>query len=309
MAEGSNAPSYPPTHGNYILTTVSLVFIVVGTALIWYYDSHVAVNSDAEKAANYYNFGFYWLFLASLAILHTRQMNRRGSSGLFYFFIGGLLFELICNNEIASWAYGNLYRIYSADITRLTSAPTSGDKTAVKCMLAGVIIAHIGALLAVLSSAYHQNQHFSIKGTYITLAAWLLAVPGVICLFKSNTSTLLTINSSTVVYQLTWRIVDVSLGILTVQTIGVMFDIYELVASAVVIAGTNGIFLLGDMFSLQYQRKLSSEYSNDGDKVYAGGILCWLSVLVSIVAALLYFRKRAIVYHALLPDNVKKHYF
>lgn len=290
-------PVYHPTLANHVLQAIALVLIVVGSALLWANSNNVTVDSNAQKSANYYIVGFLYIWLVSEAIVIMRARDSHASAGALYLVLGGMLFEVITRSQIISWAYSNLWRIYSADITRLSYTPTSSQSTAVKCMLAGGILAHIGALLSTVAACYHKNQHFSIKGTYISLAGWWFAIPGVLTLFTSNVCTLQTINSSTTVYLSAWLIIDTALGILVLQTIGVLFDTFELVACAVVISGTHGVFLLGDMFLLQYQRSLYPDYANDGDRVTAGGVLCWLSVLVALLGALIFFRKRHVVYY------------
>lgn len=194
-----------------------------------------------------------------------------------------------------------MWRLYSEDATRMTHHPTSTEKTAVKSMLAGCIMGHFGVVCAVISAIYTPDFKLSIRGTYMSLLGWVFAIPGAICLFCSHSATLETVNSNTAVYQTTWLILDSALGIMTIQTAGVLFDNFELVAAAAVISGTNGLFLLGDTFLLQYQRSLAPEYDGDGPIIYAGGVLCWLSIFVALWGALHYFSKRHIVYYNQLP--------
>lgn len=76
-----------------------------------------------------------------------------------------LILAVVTRNQIISYAYGNLWRLYTTDTTRMVANPTSSQQTAVKSLLAGVIMGHLGVLQAVLSSVLHRNQHFSLSGS------------------------------------------------------------------------------------------------------------------------------------------------
>ena len=50
------------------------------------------------------------------------------------------------------------------------------------------------------------------------------------------------------------------------------------------------------MLQLDYLRSLSDEYSNEQSRVYAGGILCAISIVISLIGSLLFLRKRLVQY-------------
>lgn len=293
-----SGPSFLPSLVNYALLIVSFVFVTIGSALCWSRTGSVTVDTNAQKSANYYIIGFFYVWVVAACIVYCRLKFSRATCSALYLLLGGLVFELVTRNQIVSYAYGNMWRIYSVDITRMTVMPTSTQVDAVKALLAGTILGHFGVLLAVLAAALHYQQNFSLRGTYYTFFAWLLAIPGIITLFTTHAATLESVNSSTDVYTMTWLIVDTALGILLIQTAGMLFDVLELVAAGVVIAGTHGVFLLGDMFSLQFQRSRFSEYDGDGAKITAGGVLCALAVVSSFWGGVVYFNKRHVEYRA-----------
>lgn len=278
-----------------VLMVASLIFITIGSALCWAHTGSVTTDANAQKAANYYIIGFFYIWVVSVVILWSRKYSRAASSAL-YFLSAGLVFEICTRNQIISWGYANLWRIYTQNPTRLSYHPSDYEKESVKSMLAGAILGHFGVVCCVVGSVLRTDLVLSIRGTYMSLLGWLLAVPGAICLFNSHSATLETTQANTAVYQSTWQILDAALAIMTVQTTGILFDNYEYVAAAAVISGTHGLFLLGDTFMLQYQRGLESTFDGDGPIVYAGGILCWLSIFVSLIGALYFFDKRHIIY-------------
>ena len=71
-----------------------------------------------------------------------------------------------------------------------------------------------------------------------------------------------------------------------------LFDIYEMVACSVVIIGTRGLFILGNMFSL-----LVVGFEGDTAQVTAGGILCWISSVYGLFVMMIYMRCRAAVHY------------
>ena len=173
------------------------------------------------------------MFLLNEVLISGYEDTYKKCGGANFFHLLPYFSKVVARNHMLSYAYGNMWRIYSADITRMSVAPSSTEEDAVKSLLAGVILGHFGVLLSMLGASYHDHQHFSLRGTYLTLLSWLLAVPGIIALFKTNSATLESVNSNTSVYNTTWLIVDTALGILLLQTGGMLFDIVELVASAV----------------------------------------------------------------------------
>lgn len=291
-------PVFDATSINYFLLTLSFIFILPGSILCWQDTASVTVDDKAKRAADYFIIGFFYIFLCASAIVISRRRGNaaRPISGAIYLILAGLVFEVITRNQIISFAYGNLWRIYTKDTSRMDSNPTDKQKTAVKALLAGVIMGHIGSLLAVIGASIHKNQNFSIRGTYTSLLGWVFSIPGIVVLLTSGVCTLETVNSNTSVYQTAWLIVDTTIGILLIQTVGILFDIYELVAASVVIGGTHGVFILGDMLQLDYLRSLSDEYSNQQSRVYAGGILCAISIVISLIGSLLFLRKRLVQY-------------
>lgn len=285
-----------------ILLGASLVFITIGSALLWSHTGSVTVDTNAQRAANYYIVGFYYIFITAFLCVLVPPTYRPG----LYLLLAGLVFEVVTRNQIISWAYSNLWRIYTEDPTRMVAQPSSNQKTAVKSMLAGAIMGHFGIVCSVVASVLKDSFRLSLRGTYVTLVGWLLAIPGAICLFRSHAATLEVTASQTAVYQSTWLILDSALGIMTIQTTGVLFDNFEFVAASAVLCGTHGIFLLGDTFLLQYQRDNFSEFDGDGPIIYAGGILCWLSIFAALAGAVYFFSKRHVVYYTLL-DSLPQH--
>lgn len=281
-----------------VLLVVSIIFITIGSALLWAHTGSVTVDTNAQRAANYYIMGFFYIFITSVLTLLVPPTYRPG----LYLLMGGLVFEVVTRNQLISWAYSNLWRIYSQDPTRLTAQPSDNQRTAVKAMLAGAIMGHFGIVCCVVASVLKENFRLSLRGTYVTLFGWLLAIPGAICIFRSRSATLAVTAAETAVYQSAWLILDSALGIMTVQTTGVLFDNFEMVAASAVLCGTHGIFLLGDTFLLQYQRDSFSQFDGDGPILYAGGILCWLSIFAALAGAIYFFSKRHVVYYTLLPS-------
>jgi hypothetical protein len=59
---------------------------------------------------------------------------------------------VVTRNQIISWAYSNLWRIYSQDVTRMTATPSDSQRTAVRSMLAGAIMGHFGIVCSVIAA-------------------------------------------------------------------------------------------------------------------------------------------------------------
>ncbi len=75
-----------------VLLAIAGVLVTLGSALLWAHTGSVTVDSHAQKAANYYIVGFYYIWLVALAIVWTRTFSR-AVSGALYLLLGGLVFE------------------------------------------------------------------------------------------------------------------------------------------------------------------------------------------------------------------------
>ena len=88
-------PSFQPNVLNYALVGTAGIFIIVGSALCWAHTGSVTVDSNAQKSANYYIIGFFFVWLTALAIVYTRYRFSRATAGALYLLLGGLIFECV----------------------------------------------------------------------------------------------------------------------------------------------------------------------------------------------------------------------
>jgi hypothetical protein len=212
----------PMTTPSKVLLVISLLFITIGSALLWSHTGSVTVDTNAQRAANYYIVGYYYIFLTAVLSLIVPPTYRPG----LYLLLAGLVFEgerrwmwewlvihsipflvpcssaalqtsqsgrtycimvpfccegmlrrelaapwactlgaclvwcvnayhagvVVTRNQIISWAYSNLWRIYSQDVTRMTATPSDSQRTAVRSMLAGAIMGHFGIVCSVIAA-------------------------------------------------------------------------------------------------------------------------------------------------------------
>ncbi len=79
----------PMTTPSKVLLVISLLFITIGSALLWSHTGSVTVDTNAQRAANYYIVGYYYIFLTAVLSLIVPPTYRPG----LYLLLAGLVFE------------------------------------------------------------------------------------------------------------------------------------------------------------------------------------------------------------------------
>ena len=91
-------PVFAVSFGNTALLASSTVSIIIGSALCWSKTGSVTVDTNAQKSANYFIVGFFYIWLTAVVIYIARwkygtSKNARAGCGALFLLLGGLIFE------------------------------------------------------------------------------------------------------------------------------------------------------------------------------------------------------------------------
>ncbi len=166
-------------------------------------------------------------------------------------------------------------------------------------MLAGCIFAYMGLFVTCIASLLRFSSaslkarvpHMRFDGIEYCVAAWLTAIPGVVCLWVSTYATYQSINGSSETYYKCIELTASIIAILIMHLLGQLFDNIEFIGASAVATGLYGAFILGDMLVLLHLGEIDGTHpTSDLPLVVAGGVLCWLASISSMIGIYVYFR-------------------
>eukprot|EP00048_Salpingoeca_helianthica_P022021 m.15896 g.15896 ORF g.15896 m.15896 type:complete len:432 (+) comp6785_c0_seq1:1119-2414(+) len=277
----------------YRLLSASGVCALCACILLWVRSDHVMEGSLATRAADYNTIGLFYVWAVAACSIFLRDGGLHAHTKICRMFLAGLVYNAINTNKTYDWATTNIYRIYTQYPYRLRTIPSSDDVIAARCMLAGAALGHVSVVFAIIAALLRPGTacNFSFFGSTYCAGAWIVALPGAICIWVSPFASFETIAGNTDAYFLCWSMTTTTLGILTLHSLGLLFDCIELVTASAVATGVHGLFLLGSLFSiLSYVNREQEPTYSQIALLSGGGALCTGAVVISLIGIIVYFR-------------------